>query len=113
MTHRMTLQAEPFALIKEGKKTVEMRLFDEKRRRITFGDIIVFSHAETGEEISCEVVSLQWFQSFEVLYGTLPLLSCGYTEETVKDASAADMLRYYSKEEEARYGVLAIGIVRL
>ena len=110
MTHCMKLQAEPFEMIKSGQKTIEMRLFDEKRRRITFGDTIVFSHAENGEELCCKVSALHWFPSFAALYEALPLLSCGYTEKTVRDASPEDMTRYYSKEDEVRYGVLGIGI---
>ena len=35
---------------KEGTKTIELRLFDEKRRKIQIGDIIEFSNTETGEK---------------------------------------------------------------
>ena len=110
MTHCMKLQAEPFSMIKSGQKTIELRLFDEKRRRIALGDRIVFSHIDTGEALCCEVTGLHWFPSFSALYDNLPLLACGYTEATVKDASPKDMERYYSREEEARCGVLGIGI---
>lgn len=110
MTHCMKLQAEPFAMIKSGRKTFELRLYDEKRRAIAVGDEILFMHVQTGEEMRCAVTSLQRFPSFAALYATLPLLSCGYTEETVEQASPEDMARYYPREEEARYGALAIGI---
>ena len=32
MTHEMRLHDEPFNLIKNGTKTIELRLYDEKRR---------------------------------------------------------------------------------
>ncbi|MBQ1852397.1 MAG: ASCH domain-containing protein, partial [Lachnospiraceae bacterium] len=38
----MQLQPEPFDLIKSGAKTIELRLYDEKRRKIRIGDEIVF-----------------------------------------------------------------------
>jgi ASC-1-like (ASCH) protein len=44
------------------------------------------------------------------LYKTLPLIKCGYTVENVSAASAADMELYYSKEEQAAYGVIGIEI---
>ena len=42
MIHTMKLDAEPFEKIKNGSKTVELRLFDEKRQKIKPGDIIEF-----------------------------------------------------------------------
>ena len=38
----MKLQPKPFAAIKNGTKTIEMRLWDEKRKHITVGDTIEF-----------------------------------------------------------------------
>ncbi len=32
--HKMKLYKEPFQQIQSGKKTVEVRLYDEKRRRL-------------------------------------------------------------------------------
>ena len=113
MTHRMKLQPEPFSMIGSGRKTIELRLYDEKRRAIAVGDEVVFSQVDSGEELRCRVVSLHPFPSFSALYASLPLLACGYTEEDVKGASAADMARYYSREDEERYGVLGIGITLL
>lgn len=43
MLHKMKLQQSPFERIKEGKKSVEFRLFDEKRKQIKIGDQIEFS----------------------------------------------------------------------
>lgn len=42
MTHQMRLYDEYFQAIKEGKKTVEVRLNDKKRRNIRAGDSIEF-----------------------------------------------------------------------
>ena len=110
MIHHMNLQPEPFSMIKSGQKTIELRLFDEKRRAVRIGDTILFSHRDTKETLCCEVTALFPFPSFSALYAALPLLACGYTEETVKNASPEDMAQYYSREEEGRYGVLGIGI---
>ena len=52
MTHSMQLTPSPFQMIKEGTKTIELRLFDEKRRKIQIGDIIEFSNTDTELEES-------------------------------------------------------------
>ncbi len=39
----MHLADLPFEQIRSGKKTVEVRLYDEKRRAIREGDVIVFT----------------------------------------------------------------------
>ena len=110
-THEMKLHPAPFEMIKCGKKTIELRLYDEKRRKINVGDKIVFTNTEGGEELTVEVVKLHIFDSFEELYSSLPLLKCGYTEEDVDGAHFSDMEEYYSAEEQKRYGVLGIEIV--
>ena len=57
-------------------------------------------------------MNLHRFDSFEELYGALPLLKCGYTPEDVGDAHPRDMEQYYSPKEQARYGVVGIEIVK-
>lgn len=42
MIHEMKLLEDPFEQIKSGAKTVEIRLFDEKRKVLRVGDIIEF-----------------------------------------------------------------------
>ena len=40
--HEMKLYDAPFELIKSGKKTIEVRCNDEKRRKLNVGDKIIF-----------------------------------------------------------------------
>ena len=111
MTHSMQLQPVPFEMIRSGTKTIELRLFDEKRRKIQVGDDIVFVHSGNhSETLSVKVTGLFVFDSFAELYHALPLLECGYTEEDIGTASPTDMDRYYSLEEQQKYGVIGIKI---
>lgn len=107
-THKMKLKTHPFEMIKSGQKTIELRLLDEKRRLIKVGDTIEFSNRESGETVTKTVKKLHYFDSFEELYKSLPLLKCGYTDADVKTAKYTDMEEYYSKEEQDRYGVVGI-----
>lgn len=108
IVHSMNLNPSPFEMIKSGKKTIELRLWDEKRQRIAPGDTIVFTNTDTGETLSRTVVKLHCFASFEELYQALPLLQCGYTEEDIHTASSADMEQYYSAEQQSKFGVVGI-----
>ena len=104
----MKLNPAPFEMMKSGQKTIELRLYDEKRQLINVGDEIVFSNTVTGETFQTKVLKLHRFDSFADLYKSLPLLKCGYTGEIVHKASPTDMERYYSVEEQNQYGVLGI-----
>lgn len=113
MTHSMQLQPSPFEMIRNGTKTIELRLFDEKRRKIQIGDTISFTNTETREVLSVKVLELFVFDSFETLYSRLPLLECGYTKEDVDTASPDDMNVFYPKEMQQQYGVVGIRIALL
>ena len=114
MRHFMKLHDEPFELIEREVKTFELRLYDEKRQLIKIGDEIVFSRrSDPDRTVSCTVTSLNVFESFDELYEHLPLLKCGYTSENFAKAKPGDMAKYYSPEEEKRFGVVGIGIRKL
>lgn len=109
MLHQMNLNDGPFDMIERGIKTIELRLYDEKRRRIAVGDEIVFTRSgNPARTLRCRVSALHIFSSFEALYHTLPLLKCGYTEADIATASPDDMEVYYSKEKQGQYGVVGI-----
>ena len=111
MRHTMKLRPQPFHMIRSGQKTFELRLYDEKRQKLHAGDEIEFSCLEGNEApFVLRVTRLHLFKDFAALYAALPLLKCGYTEETIEAASPKDMEQYYSIEEQARYGVVGIEI---
>ena len=104
----MKLRQTPFEMIKSGEKTIELRLYDEKRQSVAVGDDIEFTCVESGETLVRKVEALHVFASFAELYSALPLEKCGYTEENIASASPSDMEKYYSREEQSRFGVVGI-----
>ncbi len=108
MLHHMHLKKEPFDKISEGKKTIELRLLDEKRKAIKCGDVIVFEDCEQSKSITAKVLRLHVFGSFKELYETLPLEKCGYDMQEIEKASFTDMEAYYPRKEQEKYGVLGI-----
>ena len=106
----MKLNPAPFEMIKSGQKTIELRLYDEKRQLVNIGDEIVFTNTVTGETLQTKVLKLHRFDSFADLYKYLPLLKCGYTSENISSATPADMEQYYSVDEQNKCGVIGIEI---
>ena len=108
--HEMRLAQKPFDQIFYGKKTVEMRLFDEKRRRVKSGDAIRFAcECFDGDDVLfVSVKTVDVFPDFASLYRAFPKTALGYAPD--EPADPADMYAYYTPEQEKRYGVVAIGI---
>lgn len=111
MTHQMTLCDGPFRMVEAGTKTVELRLYDEKRRLVRVGDEILFRHAQTDETCRCFVREVRVFPDFAELYRHYTKTEMGYTENETADPD--DMLLYYQKDDIARLGVVAIRIAKL
>lgn len=111
MRHQMKLYTQPFTMIQFGEKTIELRLYDEKRQKIQVNDEIEFSCVDGSQKpFLVKVIALHRFDSFAALYDALPLLKCGYTDTTIAEARAEDMNQYYTPQEQARYGVVGIEI---
>ena len=74
------------------------------------GDLIEFTNLSDHKQLLAEVVALHIFCNFAELYDNLPLLKCGYTEDTIQDAKPDDMLQYYSQDKKDQYKALGIEI---
>ena len=108
--HEMRLHPEPFALIKAGTKTVEMRLYDEKRRLMNIGDHIEFSLRPNGvDQLRAEIVSLDVFNSFKEAFNNYPPAQYGSEHSDEWQL----MYKYYSPQEEVRYGVVGVRIKKI
>ena len=108
MKYEMKLNNEPFKAIKNGTKTLELRLNDEKRKQLIVGDYIEFTNIENNEKLLVEVIDLFKYNSFEELYKHFNKIEIGYSIN--EEANPKDMENYYSKEEQEKYGVLGIKI---
>ena len=110
MIHYMNLWEDSFCAIKEGRKTIEMRLNDEKRSIIKVGDIIEFTNTTSQEKMLCIVLNLFHYPDFAELYKNHDKISIGYKEDEKADPD--DMLQYYTTEQIEKYGVVGIELVR-
>ena len=108
MVHYMNLSPTAFKSISSGEKTIEMRLYDEKRAKIKVGDQIEFNNTATREKIKCIVINLTRYKDFYGLYSDNDKTAIGYKAN--ETANAEDMYSFYSPEQIKEYGVLAIEI---
>jgi len=107
----MKLFKEPFFRIKEKRKIIEVRLFDEKRRKVVIGDKIEFSLIDNPEEkIIVKVKGLSRFKSFKDLYSSFHYSLFGHPHGTTLEEQLEDIFECYTKEDEEKYGCLAIHI---
>ena len=105
MLHKMKLNESPFERIKNGTKTIEFRLYDEKRQQIKVGDKIEFSKLpDLQEKLIVDVIDLYKEDTFENLFKNL------YTDKEEIARNTQNMYKIYSPEKEQQYGVLGIKI---
>lgn len=95
MIHNMKLNPEPFEKIASGKKMIELRLYDEKRKLVKPYDEIIFTHIQNPyRSISVIVDSVITAASFESLFKHISLLDCGYEEKEITGSNHLDMNHY-------------------
>ena len=103
MIHEMRLAPDIFEEIKSGNKTIEYRLYDEKRRKISLGDKIEFKKRPDFKEIIlAEVTQIYLDKTFKNLFRKF------YSDENKIKENASFMNRFYSQEKINEYGVIAI-----
>jgi len=101
----MTLKQPYFDLIKAGKKTIELRLYDSKRRQIHVGDIIRFQNGDSFHNV--KVKGLIISDSFKELFKFIDVQDTGLDNE--KNAIKI-MEQFYDKDAQKKFGVVGICI---
>ena len=112
MRFDMKLAEVPFISVKNGNKSAELRLNDEKRNGIKKDDMIFFHSLDNEYDvIKCRVKEVIHGKDFYDLYQKLSMEEIGYRKDEKTDPE--DMYEYYSREQIERYGVLAIRFEKL
>ena len=110
MKHILKLDPEYYEAVKSGIKIIELRLYDEKRRKINKGDTIDFyKQPELKEYITTEVTDIIIEKSFEDILNKFSIEELAgncVSKEELKSA----LNRFYSKKEQEELGVIGIKI---
>lgn len=105
--HVMNLNPHAFEKIKNGEKTIETRLYDEKRRSISIGDTITFW--SNTDQVNVVVIDLLKYKKFEDLFKNNDFNLFG--SDSLENLMT--IYKYYSKEDEEKFGVVGIKIKTL
>lgn len=121
-TFVMHLSDDMFEEVSAGRKTVEIRLFDDKRKLIDIGDYIEFRKAsDENARVKRRVADLDIFENFEELFEVEEYLGdrkwakklrytpgqVGSPANATAEEMAAAMYKYYDKAQVEKYGVMA------
>lgn len=107
----MKLNAKAFADVKAGLQKYETRLLDKKRSEISIGDTITFCKLpELNEKVLVKVIAIIKAKNFEELFLLFPIKDANWPSNYTTHDCAKSMLKYYSYEEQERFGVVAFKI---
>ena len=107
--HQLRLSEEPFVAIASGYKTIESRLYDEKRRKIQLGDRIIFTNVDNpSQTVTATVVGLLRYATFHDLFShNDPRKFGGESVEWLE----RQMNEFYSLDEQLQESVVGIEFV--
>lgn len=108
LVHRMRLDEPWFRAMLQGRKRIELRVFDTKRSRVRAGDAIVFTC--NGAELTVRVAAVRKYADFAELYAHEN--AAAINPEMSVDDQLRGVRAIYPPEKEA-LGVLAIEIAPL
>ena len=104
--HQLKLAAEPFNAITSGNKTIESRLFDDKRQKIQLGDQLIFTNRDDPSQTAAvKVVGLLRYQTFHDLFvHNDPHKFGGESVEWLEN----QINEFYSLHDQKQNGVIGI-----
>ena len=107
----MSVRHKYFELIKSGQKDIELRAYDEKRRKMKAGDKFLLFDAENPDEsIICEILNMHIAPDFESLFKKIDIKRSGFDN---LDELIDTVTKFVSREELQREQVVGIEIKRV
>ncbi len=109
--HAMNVKTKYYRLLKSGEKVIELRLFDEKRRKIKVGDTIAFSDAaDSSDHFKAVVVALHQAGNFDQLCDRIQPMRAGF--DTKRELVAA-LGEFYDAAAQEKFGVVGIEVKKI
>ena len=99
-----------FGYIKSGKKTIEGRKNKGDFKEMEIGDIVKWIHRD--DSVLTKIVGKNEYKTFKEYLETEGLSNCLPGIDTIEDGVKV-YYKYYTLEDEAKYGVLAIKLEKI
>ena len=109
--HMLNVKQKYYDMLKSGRKTIELRLYDDKRKLIKVGDRIEFRCADDKTDaFLAEVVDLHRAEDFVCLCQKIECQKAGFSsdEELIKV-----LKEFYDNKRQKEFGVVGIEIKRV
>lgn len=107
----MSVRNKYFEMIKSGQKDIELRAYDEKRKKMKVGDKFLLFDAENPDEyIICEILNMHVAPDFESLFKKIDIKRSGFKD--LKELMNV-ITKFISREELTRQQVVGIEIKRI
>ena len=104
----MRLSEPYYSLVSSKKKSIELRIYDEKRKQLAVGDLIRFTDTNGKHGFCRKVKKLRVFPDFETAIRSCTLKRCLPNVSRVKEGvKVYHSIPGYSMESK-KYGVIAI-----
>ena len=103
----MHLESEIFALVNNNIKDIEIRLNDDKRKKLKAGDIVTITNRGNNDTIKVKIIKLEYFSCFKDCINNYELKRL-YNDKITKYELLNLLYKFYTKEEEKKYGIVAI-----
>ena len=101
MEHQMHLYEQAFNLVYFGLKTIELRIYDDKRKQISVGDLITFINlTKPDETIVVRVISNRSFIGFHELFLWVNPTLCGWPDGISHADAANYMVNFYKQQDK-------------
>ena len=109
--HKLNVKEKYYNMLKSGTKTIELRLFDDKRKNIKIGDYIEFSNnSDADDKFTAQVINLHRADNFAELCKNINCRNAGF-------ASNGELLKvleeFYSLDRQNELGVVGIEIQKI
>ncbi len=102
----MSLRPEYYEMVKSGEKDIELRLYDEKRRKMHNGDIILIYNAQNRNDyIRTRIMRLHIARNFAELATKISMPRTGFAS---LGALMSAISKFYDAEMESKYGIVGI-----
>jgi ASC-1-like (ASCH) protein len=111
MNYKMKLNKSAFKGVANSKQRWETRLYDDKRKQIKVGDTINFYKLpELKESLSVKVVKIVTAKNFKELFNLFDTQEANWPANYSAKDCAESMKRFYTIDDQKKYGVVAFKI---
>lgn len=102
----MSLRPEYYEMVRSGEKDIELRLYDEKRRRMRNGDMLLIYNAQNHNDyIRAKIMRLHIAKSFADLATKISMPRTGFAS---LNALMTAISKFYDPDTESKYGIVGI-----